>query len=58
MNHPLATTVANSSSHSEDALEMQKRLELILKMQNDIITPSNSGNTEIVITHIPPDSHD
>jgi hypothetical protein len=58
MNYPLETTVANSSSHSEEALEIQKRLELILKMQNDIIPSSNSGNTEIVITHTPPNSHD
>ena len=62
MNNTSESTVDASSLHIEEIkqneLKIQKELESLLKMQNDIISPSNSSNTEIVITHTPPDSHD
>jgi hypothetical protein len=62
MNNTSESTVDANSLHIEEIkqneLKIQKELESLLKMQNDTIPPSNSGNTEIVITHIPPDSHD
>jgi hypothetical protein len=58
MTIPVEATITNSNLNNDAELEIQKQLELIQKMHNDVISSSNLNSIDSVITYTPPNSSD
>jgi hypothetical protein len=58
MTIPVEATITNSNLNNDAELEIQKQLELIQKMQDDVISSSNLNSIDSVITYAPPNSPD
>jgi len=55
---PVKATITDCNLNNEAELEIQKQLDLVQKMRDNVISSSDLNTIELVITHIPPDSHD
>lgn len=55
---PVKATITDCNLNNEAELEIQKQLDLVQKMHDNIISSSDLNTIELVITHTPPDSHD
>jgi hypothetical protein len=55
---PVKATITDCNLNNEAELEIQKQLDLVQKMRDNVISSSDLNAIELVITHIPPDSHD
>lgn len=55
---PVKATITDCNLNNEAELEIQKQLNLVQKMRDNVISSSYLNTIELVITHTPPDSHD
>jgi len=55
---PVKATITDCNLNNEAELEIQKQLDLVQKMRDNVISSSDLNTIELVITHTPPDSHD